>query len=112
VWARHFELAGERRDAPAGTFVRVAPRVARTAFARDAGTTVRDAPAAFITVEGIVLCQAAKGGAVSKSAAKWPVPMWRPLRSAIVAASAMPLPRRPAPPSGPSGIAILGGNVS
>jgi tetratricopeptide (TPR) repeat protein len=35
-----FELDGERRDAPAGTFVRVAPGVHRTAFARDAGTTV------------------------------------------------------------------------
>jgi tetratricopeptide (TPR) repeat protein len=35
-----FELDGERRDAPAGTFVRVAPGVRRTAFARDAGTTV------------------------------------------------------------------------
>ncbi|MGH2856352.1 MAG: TPR end-of-group domain-containing protein [Solirubrobacteraceae bacterium] len=35
-----FEFDGERRDAPAGTFVRVAPRVSRTAFARDAGTTV------------------------------------------------------------------------
>jgi hypothetical protein len=29
----------------------------------------RDAPAAFVTVEGIELCQAAKGGAVSKSSA-------------------------------------------
>jgi hypothetical protein len=29
----------------------------------------RDAPAAFMTVEGIELCQAARGGAVSKSAA-------------------------------------------
>jgi hypothetical protein len=29
----------------------------------------RDAPAAFNTVQGIELCQAAKGGAVSNSAA-------------------------------------------
>src|SRR3984893_8728187 len=35
-----FELDGQRRDAPAGTFVRVAPGVRRTAFARDVGTTV------------------------------------------------------------------------
>jgi tetratricopeptide (TPR) repeat protein len=35
-----FDLDGERHDAPAGTFVRVAPGVRRTAFARDAGTTV------------------------------------------------------------------------
>jgi hypothetical protein len=56
--------------------------------------------------------QAARGGAVSKSAARRSVPMWRPLRSAIVAASATPSPRRPAPPSGPSGIAMMGGNVS
>ena len=35
-----FEFDGERREAPAGTFVRVAPGVRRTAFARDAGTTV------------------------------------------------------------------------
>ncbi len=35
-----FELDGQRRDAPAGTFVRVAPGVRRTAFARGAGTTV------------------------------------------------------------------------
>ncbi len=35
-----FELDGERREAPAGTFVRVGPGVRRTAFARDAGTTV------------------------------------------------------------------------
>ncbi len=35
-----FEVDGERHDAPAGTFVRVAPGVSRTAFARDAGTTV------------------------------------------------------------------------
>lgn len=35
-----FELDGERRDAPSGTFVRVAPGVKRTAFAREAGTTV------------------------------------------------------------------------
>jgi len=35
-----FELDGKAEDAPAGTFVRVAPGVKRTAFARDAGTTV------------------------------------------------------------------------
>ncbi|MGH2874144.1 MAG: TPR end-of-group domain-containing protein [Solirubrobacteraceae bacterium] len=35
-----FELDGESRDAPAGTFVYVAPGVRRTAFAREAGTTV------------------------------------------------------------------------
>lgn len=35
-----FELDGQQRDAPSGTFVRVAPGVRRTAFARDAGTTV------------------------------------------------------------------------
>ncbi|HEX5191917.1 MAG TPA: cupin domain-containing protein [Solirubrobacteraceae bacterium] len=35
-----FELDGESRDAPAGTFVHVPPGVKRTAFARDAGTTV------------------------------------------------------------------------
>ena len=35
-----FELDGERRDAPAGTFVFVRPRVNRTAFAEDAGTVV------------------------------------------------------------------------
>jgi mannose-6-phosphate isomerase-like protein (cupin superfamily) len=35
-----FEVDGERLDAPAGTFLRVAPGVSRTAFARDAGTTV------------------------------------------------------------------------
>lgn len=35
-----FELDGESHDAPAGTFVHVLPGVKRTAFARDAGTTV------------------------------------------------------------------------
>lgn len=35
-----FELDGESRDAPAGTFVHVLPGVKRTAFAREAGTTV------------------------------------------------------------------------
>jgi hypothetical protein len=50
----------------------------------------REPPAPFFTVGRIGLCQAAKAGAVSKRAAKWSVPMWRPLRSAIVAASATP----------------------
>ncbi len=35
-----FELDGERHDAPAGTFVRVAPGLRRAAVAREAGTTV------------------------------------------------------------------------
>jgi len=35
-----FELDGERRDAPAGTFVSVSPGVKRTAFAEEAGTTI------------------------------------------------------------------------
>lgn len=35
-----FELDGERRDAPEGTFVFVPPNVKRTAFAEEAGTTV------------------------------------------------------------------------
>ena len=35
-----FELDGERREAPEGTFVFVPPGVKRTAFAEDAGTTV------------------------------------------------------------------------
>jgi tetratricopeptide (TPR) repeat protein len=35
-----FELEGERRDAPEGTFVFVPPDVMRTAFAEEAGTTV------------------------------------------------------------------------
>ncbi len=35
-----FELDGQSRDAPAGTLIRVAPGVRRTAFARQAGTTV------------------------------------------------------------------------
>jgi tetratricopeptide (TPR) repeat protein len=35
-----FELDGDSEDAPAGTFVHVRPGVKRTAFARDAGTTV------------------------------------------------------------------------
>jgi mannose-6-phosphate isomerase-like protein (cupin superfamily) len=35
-----FELDGERRDAPAGTFVFVPPAVKRTAFAEEPGTTV------------------------------------------------------------------------
>jgi len=35
-----FELDGERRDAPAGTFVFVAPAVKRTAFAEEPGTTI------------------------------------------------------------------------
>jgi tetratricopeptide (TPR) repeat protein len=35
-----FELDGQTQEAPAGTFVMVAPGVKRTAFARDAGTTV------------------------------------------------------------------------
>ncbi len=35
-----FELDGERRDAPAGTFVFVEPPVKRTAFAEEDGTTV------------------------------------------------------------------------
>jgi uncharacterized protein YjlB len=35
-----FELAGERIDAPAGTFVFVPPGVMRTAFAEEPGTTI------------------------------------------------------------------------
>jgi tetratricopeptide (TPR) repeat protein len=35
-----FELDGETEDAPAGTFVYVPPGIKRTAFAREAGTTV------------------------------------------------------------------------
>jgi len=35
-----FELDGERHDAPAGTFVFVEPRVRRTAFAEEPGTTI------------------------------------------------------------------------
>jgi len=35
-----FELDGERREAPAGTFVFVPPGVRRTAFAEEAGTTI------------------------------------------------------------------------
>jgi mannose-6-phosphate isomerase-like protein (cupin superfamily) len=35
-----FELDGERRDAPAGTFVFVEPEVKRTAFAEETGTTI------------------------------------------------------------------------
>jgi mannose-6-phosphate isomerase-like protein (cupin superfamily) len=35
-----FELDGERVDAPAGTFVFVPPRVKRTAFAEEPGTTI------------------------------------------------------------------------
>lgn len=35
-----FELDGERRDAPVGTFVFVEPDVRRTAFAEEPGTTV------------------------------------------------------------------------
>jgi len=35
-----FELDGERRDAPAGTFVYVQPEVRRTAFAEEPGTTI------------------------------------------------------------------------
>ena len=35
-----FELDGERRDAPQGTFVFVRPGVSRTAFAEEAGTTI------------------------------------------------------------------------
>ena len=74
------------------------------------------APGVVITAKSVdraaAEAKAAKGAAVSKSAAKLSVPMWRPLRSAIVAASATPSPRRPAPPSGPSGIAIMVGNLS
>jgi hypothetical protein len=35
-----FELGGERRDAPTGSVVFVAPGVPRTAFAEEAGTTI------------------------------------------------------------------------
>jgi tetratricopeptide (TPR) repeat protein len=35
-----FELDGERREAPAGTYVFVEPAVKRTAFAEEAGTTI------------------------------------------------------------------------
>ena len=35
-----FELDGERRDAPAGTFVFAEPGVKRTAFAEEAGTSI------------------------------------------------------------------------
>ena len=35
-----FELNGESTDAPAGTLVHVRPKVTRTAFAREAGTTI------------------------------------------------------------------------
>jgi hypothetical protein len=35
-----FELGDERHDAPAGTFVHVAPGLRRTAFAEEAGTTL------------------------------------------------------------------------
>lgn len=42
VMAGHatFEIDGQTQDAPTGTFVRVSPGTKRTAFARDAGTTV------------------------------------------------------------------------
>jgi len=35
-----FELDGDKRDAPAGTFVFVQPGVTRTAFAEEPGTTI------------------------------------------------------------------------
>ena len=35
-----FELAGERKDAPTGTFVFVERGVTRTAFAEEPGTTI------------------------------------------------------------------------
>ena len=35
-----FDLDGERREAPAGTFVFVQPEVKRTAFAEEPGTTI------------------------------------------------------------------------
>jgi hypothetical protein len=35
-----FEVGGERLDAPAGTFVSVAPGITRTAFAEEPGTTI------------------------------------------------------------------------
>jgi hypothetical protein len=35
-----FEVGGERVDAPAGTFVSVAPGITRTAFAEEPGTTI------------------------------------------------------------------------
>jgi tetratricopeptide (TPR) repeat protein len=35
-----FEIDGQKVDAPAGTFVNVAPSLTRTAFAREAGTTI------------------------------------------------------------------------
>ena len=48
-----------------------------------------DAAAAFIPVDGIERCQAAKGGAASKSGVRRSIPMWRPLRSAIVIGDAV-----------------------
>lgn len=35
-----FEIDGNRHDAPAGTFVHVRPGITRTAFAREAGTSI------------------------------------------------------------------------
>ena len=88
------------------------PRSSKPASSRSRRRATRDARRSIYRGWGIEVCQAAKGGAASKSAVRRSIPMWRPLRSAIVAASATPSPCRPAPPSGPSGMAIMGGNVS
>ena len=61
-----FQLDGERRDAPAGTFVFVRPRVTRTAFAETAGTVI-----------------VAVGGTPGKAYNRHPIgwELWYPLRS-------------------------------
>ena len=61
-----FELDGDRRDAPAGTFVFVRPRVTRTAFAETAGTVI-----------------VAVGGTPGKAYNRHPIgwELWSPLRS-------------------------------
>ena len=60
-----FELDGERRHAPAGTFVFVRPRVNRTAFAEDPGTMI-----------------VAVGGTPGKAYNRHPIgwELWAPLR--------------------------------
>ena len=60
-----FELDGERRDAPAGTFVFVRPRVNRTAFAEDPGTVI-----------------VSMGGTPGKAYDRHPIgwELWHPLR--------------------------------
>ena len=88
-----FELDGERRDAPVGTFVYVQPEVKRTAFAEEPGTTILAiggapgkayevvgweiwAPARHLYAEGDYAAAADHGRALIEANPDYPLPFY------------------------------------